>query len=638
VSAKSYYAIASLLACTIATASALTGCGKVNSTATTQSTTTTNQSNQPVNDPNNPIQQCSSVSPGPYKESTIGDAQVMLSRYPLGEFGGTLKRSLVMADPKTFNYWAASDAASREIANLMFASLLETDPYNADIVPGLAESYAIAPDNMTYTVKLRKGLKWSDGHPITSADVVYTWNKIIKEGYGNSSLRDVTQVDGKSPEVTAQDDLTVTFKTAKPFAPFIRAIGVPIAPKHILEPITSGKDSQRAFNGFWGVNTKPSELVTSGPFTLEQFTPSQRVELKRASNYYLYNEQKKALPYLEHVTFQIVPDVNTNLLKFKGGEIDMTIVRCRDAGDLAKEAKAGNYKLYDFGPGYGSTFICFNLNQRKDKKGKPYVDPIKSAWFNDVNFRQAINHSINRDNIVSNYFKGLGQPAFGAETPDAPFKNNDLKPFARDVNYSRELLKKSGFTWDKEGNLHDKNGNKVEFDLLTAAGGTFYAFVGTAFKTDMKDLGIKVNYSEINGNTLNDKVMSALDWQAILFSLTGDPMEPNDGANVYKSKSRLHIFDQRLADDKGVTTANDIRPWEAEIDKLMEEGAQTFDKAERKKIYGRVQAILYEQVPFIYTVSPKQIVGVRNTVKNYYPTPLSQQAIGLHNLPEVWVK
>lgn len=101
----------------------------------------------------------------------------------------------------------------------MFASLLETDPYTGEIVPGLAESYTVSPDNLTYTVTLRKGLKWSDGKPITSADVVYTWNTLIKDGFGNSSLRDVTQVDGKSPEVKAVDDLTVTFKTAKPFAP-----------------------------------------------------------------------------------------------------------------------------------------------------------------------------------------------------------------------------------------------------------------------------------------------------------------------------------------------------------------------------------------------------------------------------------
>ncbi|MBK9619132.1 MAG: hypothetical protein IPO31_08085 [Candidatus Obscuribacter sp.] len=631
--AKSHYASASLLACTLATSAVLTGC------ITTSSTTLPSEPTaKPANNPDNPIQQCNSANPGPYKESTIGDAQVMLSRYPLGEFGGTLKRSLVMADPKTFNYWEAADTVSRELGNLMFASLLETDPYTGEIVPGLAESYTVSPDNLTYTVTLRKGLKWSDGKPITSADVVYTWNTLIKDGFGNSSLRDVTQVDGKSPEVKAVDDLTVTFKTAKPFAPFIRVLGLPLAPKHIVEPVTSQKDGQKAFHGLWGVNSKPKSFVTSGPFTLEQYTPSQRVEFKRTKNYYLFNEQNKALPYLEHLSYQVVPDVNTNLLKFKGKEIDMTTVRCRDAGDLAREAKAGNFKLYDFGPSFGSTFICFNLNQRKDKNNKPYVDPIKSAWFNDVNFRQAINHGINRDNIVANYFKGLGLPAFTAETPDAPFRNTELKPFARDINYSKELLKKSGFTWDKDGKLHDKNGNKVEFDLLTSAGGTFYSFVGTAFRTDMADLGIKVNFSEINGNTLNDKVMTALDWQAILFSLSGDPTEPNDSANVYKSKSRLHIFDQRLADEKNVTVANDVRPWEAEIDKLMEEGAQTLDKAERKKIYGRVQAILFEQAPFIYLAAPKTIVGVRNTVKNFYPTPLSQPNIGLHNLPEVWVK
>ena len=624
--------IASVLSLTVS----LSGCKGGSKTGSHSSSTGSSSSSQDNSD--NPIRQCNTTSPGPYKEIEVDGADLMQTRYAQGQYGGTLKRSLVMADPKTFNYWAAADASSRELANLMYASLLDSDPYNGDIVPALAKSVSMDPDQVTYTVVLRKGLKWSDGHPITADDVTYTWNTIIKGGYGNSSLRDVTTVDGKSPEVTKVDDLTIKFKTAKPFAPFIRYIGMPIAPKHVVEPIISGKDGRKAFDGFWGVNTKPEDFVTNGPFTLESYVPGQRVVFKRSKNYYLLDESKKPLPYLDRLTYLIVQDVQTNLLKFKGKEIDMTIVRCRDAGDLVKEAKALDFKLYDFGPGYGSTFITFNMNPRKNAKGKPYVDPIKSVWFNDVNFRQAINHALDRKNIVNNYFKGLGAPAFMAEVKGAPFTNSELKPFEKNVEEAKALLKKSGFTWDKDGNLLDKAGNKVEFDLLSTAGGTFYAFVGVSFKKDMEELGIKVNYSEINGNVLNDKVMQSLDWQAILFSLTGDPTEPNDSVNVYKSSGRLHLFDQRMPDEKGEITVTDARPWEKEIDELLEKGAQTFDKEERKKIYGRVQAIMYEQAPFVYTAAPKQIVGARNTLHNYDPTPLSQLGVGLHNLPEIWVK
>ena len=335
-----------------------------------------------------------------------------------------------------------------------------------------------------------------------------------------------------------------------------------------------------------------------------------------------------------------MPEVNTNLLKFKGKEIDITPVRCRDAGDLVTMSKEGNFKLYDFGPSQGSTFIMFNMNQRKNPKtGKPYVDPIKSAWFNDVNFRQAISHGVDRQSIVSNYFKGLGDPTFSAQVSTSPFYNSELKAYGRDVNVAKDLLKKSGFSWDKDGSLIDKAGHKVEFDLLTSAGGTYYEFVGTNFTKDMKELGIKVNFAPIDFNLLSGKINSSLDWQAALFSLSGgDPLEPNDSVNVYKSDSRLHLFDQRLPDEKGEIKVSDARPWEKQIDQLLDKGAITFDKAERKKIYNEVQQIFYDQMPFIYLASPRTIVGARNTIQNYVPTPMSQPAAGLHNLEEIWVQ
>lgn len=634
----------------------LTGCktksessGTNTETSSTSSTTSTasgtgtdSSANQPANDPNNPIQKATTRGPGANPESTIDGAEVMLARYPKGIYGGTLKRSLIGADPKTFNVWAANDSSSREIAALMHYGLFDMDPHTGEVMPALAKSLVIDPDNVTYTVTLRKGLKWSDGHPLTADDVVYTWNTIIAGGYGNSSLRDVTLVDGKSPEVTKIDDLTIKFKTAKPFAPFKLNIGLNIAPKHICEKITNKKDGKEKFNLLWSTNSKPETFVTSGPYTLSEFVPSQRVILRRTKNFFQFGKDEagkdSTLPYLERLTYTVVPDVNTNLLKFKAREIDMSVVRCRDAGDLVKEAKNLDFKLYDLGPSSGSFFFMFNLNQRKDPKtGKPYVDPIKSAWFNDVNFRQAVNHAIDRKNVVNNYFKGLGAEAHMADMTGGPFANTALKPIPKDIEKAKEYLKKSGFTWDKEGQLHDKGGHRVEFDVLGSSGGTLNAFAGVSFKEDMKALGIKANYAEIEGNTLNNKVSQSLDWQVGLFALTGNPLEPHDGANVYRSDSRLHLFDLRLADGDKVA-ATDVRPWEKEVDKLLEEGAQTMDKEARKKAYFRMQEIFYDEVPFIYIACPKTIVGTRNSLHNYDPTALTQNSAGLHNIQEIWIK
>lgn len=587
-----------------------------------------------------PIQQCAPAPPANYGAATIDGEEAVLGRYPAGQFGGSLVRSIIGSDPKTFNYWVSNDTGSRELCGLMFAPLLNTDAYTGAVTPALAASYKIAPDKVTYTTTLRKGLKWSDGHPITAEDVAYTWNTIIKEGYGNSSMRDVTTVDGKSPVVTVVDKYTNKFVTPRPFAPFERSLGMPIAPKHIFEPITKGKDSRKVFDTFWNINTKPESFVTSGPFTLERFVPGQRVQFKPTKNYYMFNSDKKRLPYLGHITYLIVADVNTNLLKFKGKEVDITTVRCRDAGDLVKDAAKLNFKLYDFGPSEGSTFLTFNMNRRKNPKtGKLYVDPIKSAWFNDTNFRQAINHVLDRKSIVDNYFKGLGTPAFGGMSPTSPFVNKNLKPFASDVKLAKELLAKSGFKYDKDGNLQDKDGHRVEFDMLMGAGGSFLPHVAQTLQDNLKSIGIKLNYQELNFNLLIDRVNNTLDWQAILFGLGGgDPLEPNESSNVYRSGGRLHLFDQRLPDDKGAINVTDARPWEKQIDALLDKGTSVFDRAQRKKIYDEIQEILYRESPMIYVASPKTIVAARNTIHNFSPTPFSQLPQGLHNIEEIWVK
>ena len=587
-----------------------------------------------------PIQKCDKAAPPSYETVTIDGAERRRGRFPQGKSGGTLQRSIIGADPHTFNYWQAADSTSRELSALMFAGLVDTDYFTGQALPALAASVEMLPDHRTYVTHLRKGLKWSDGQPITSADVAFTWNVIVKGGYGNSSLRDVTAVDGKSPLVTIVDPLTNKFVTAKPFVPFYKSLSLPIAPQHLITPLIKQKNGREAFNQLWSSETKPAQFVTSGPFTLAEFVPGQRVTFGRTKNYFAVDAAGHSLPYLDKVVFTIVTDVNTNLLKFRAKEIDITMLRPRDAGDLVSSADQGNYKLYDFGPMVSSNFLTFNLNRRKNPStGLPYVDPIKSAWFNDVNFRQAINHFIDRRSIVKNYLKGLGSEAFCGQVSSSPFYDTNLKPFASSLPYARDLLSKSGFKWDNSGQLFDKENNPVEFDLLTGSGSPYWTFVGNAFKEDMKKLGIKVNYGELNFNTLADKLGHSLDWQAVLFSLSGgDPLEPNDSANVYMSDGRLHLFDQRLPDSKGRVTAGDARLWEKEIDAAMASGPQLFDAGARKAAYNKVDQTIYDQAPFIYTATGTFIVGARNTIQNYYPTPLSQQTLGLHNLDEIWLR
>jgi peptide/nickel transport system substrate-binding protein len=617
---------------------ALSACTTTTQTSSTTTTTTTTTSTGTAS--GGVLPEFHATSPGDYTTATAGDAEMKVGRYPAGKYGGTLIRPIVGSDPKTFNYWQADDTNSRMIAGYMLGGLTTDDAYTGEVVPDLAESVIVQPDKVTYITKLKKGLKWSDGKPITSADVAYTWSTIINGGYGNSSLRDVTQIEGKSPTVTAVDDLTNKFVTPKPFVPFKRLLSIPIAPKHVFEPITNKPDGHQKFSQKWATTTDAAKLasfVTSGPFVISRFVPSQRVELVRTNNYYMLNKEGKRLPYLDKILFVFVPDPNVLLLKFRNKEIDVSTVRARDLQTLLADREKTNSQIYRLGPSLGSTFIMFNMNQRKNAKGKPYVDPIRSKWFNDTNFRQAVNHAVNRDLIIANYFKGIAYPAFTSEPSTSLWINPNLTPFKPDKDYSANLLAKSGFV-KKAGLLYDKDGNKVEFDMVMAAGSPFYEACAQQLKQDLKNLGITVNYQALEFNSLINRMDGTKEWECAIFSLSGgDPLEPNSSSNVWRSNSRLHIFDLRFEPGKVNTVVPDARPWEREIDDIFTRGAQIFDPAERKKLYDRYQQIVYDEAPLIYLVTPTALLGARNTVGNYTPTQLSASVgDGLHNLDEIY--
>lgn len=582
------------------------------------------------------LPELSLADPGPYKTVVKGGRELLEGRFEPGKPGGALIRVVAGTDPKTFNPWVGQDTLVTELGGLMYRALLQADYYSGEMIPDMAAEYREEPDHVTYVLRLRKGLKWSDGKPITADDVAFTWNTIVAGGYGNTSVRDVTLIDGKMPTVTVVDNLTVKFVTPKPFVPFRRLLSEPIAPKHVIEPVLRGKDGRGNFDRLWTTNVKPADMVTSGPFRLSRYQSGERVEFTKAPNFFMVNKAGEPLPYLDKVVYTIVPDVNTLLMKFKAKEIDVTAVRNKDVIELLKEQDKGNFKLNNLGPHIGSNFVVFNMNRRVNPKtNKPYVDAVKSKWFNNTNFRQAVNHAINRDRIIANYFKGLGDPTFSCMSKTSPWMNKSLPPFKQDLEQAAKLLKDGGF--EKKGDaLYDAAGNRVEFDLLLPAGGTFYSTVATMIASDLKELGIKANQQELAFNVIQDRMETAKNWDALLFSLSDDPMDPHGGANVFKANGRLHLFDQRDMDKTGTIVAPDSRPWEKRIDEILDLAAVEFDRTKRKALYDELQKIIYDEAPFIYLVGNKTIIGCRNTLKNYQPTPLSQTISGVHNIEELW--
>ena len=559
------------------------------------------------------------------KNVTINGIDYLQSQAPVGKFGGTFVSSTIGEGPKTFNPFNSKDNISSQMSDIMYDGLVTTDPVTGDTIPKLAKSFTV--NGKEYIVKLRHGIKWSDGKPITADDVVFTWQNIIFDGFGNTSTRDSIVIDGKLPTVEKLDDYTVKFVTPEPFAPFLRMLATPIAPKHFFEPAV--KKGKAYFDGFLSTNINPKILVTSGAFRLKEYVPAQRVVFERNPDYYVINKDDQKLPYLDKLVYLIVGDINNQVLKFEGGELDEISLQGANVARFKEMEKHGDFTVYNIGPNTGTMYISMNMNNRKDENGKYYVDPKKQVWFQDKNFRQAVDYAIDRENMIFNIANGLAEPLFTPETLNSIFLNKELKGYGRNLEKSKELLKKSGFKWDKAGHLIDKFGNHVEFDLYTNAGNTEREAIGVMVKQDLEDLGMKVNFKPIEFNSLVNKLMATLDWDMVIMGFTGSPLEPNGGKNVWLSDGTLHIFNQRLEKD-----LNSKRyPFEERIDYLYTQGALATKFEDRKRYYDEYQAIVYDEKPLIYIYSPIIIVALRDKFKNIYPTNLGGVT---HNIEEIY--
>lgn len=565
------------------------------------------------------------IYPQNQKNITVSGVDYLQSQAEIGKYGGSLVASTIGEGPKTFNPFNTKDNISAMMSEIMYDGLLTTHPVTGQPIPKLAKSFSVNGND--YIIHLRHGIKWSDGKPITADDVVFTWQNIIFDGFGNTSTRDSIIIDGKLPTVKKIDDYTVEFKTPQPFAPFIRMLSTPIAPKHIFEPAV--KKGKEYFETFLSTNIDPKILVTSGAFKLKEYVPAQRVVFERNPNYYMINKNNQKLPYLDKLVYLIVGDINNEVLKFEGGELDTIGLQGANVARFKELEKHSNFKVYNLGPDTGTMFVSFNLNNRKDKNGKYFVDLKKQRWFQDKNFRQAVDYAIDRKNMVLNIANGLAAPLYTAESLNSIYLNKNLKPYDRNIEKSKDLLKKSGYWWDKKGHLMDKFGNHVEFNLFTNAGNTEREAIGVMVKQDLEDLGMKINFKPIEFNSLVNKLVNTSDWDIVIMGLTGSPLEPNGGKNVWMSNGTLHMFNQRPAG----YTKDDRYPWEKELDYLYTQGALATTFEARKKFYDEYQKIVYEEKPFVYIYSPLRITAIRTKFKNVFPTSLGGVT---YNIEEIY--
>ncbi len=544
----------------------------------------------------------------------------------IGTHGGEFILSTI-SDPKSFNPITSTETSTSEFTAHMYEGLTSINRVTLLPEPGLAESWEISDDGLTYIFSLREGLLWSDDTPITAYDVEFTFNDLIyNPDVRPNSARDLFTIGGVIIEVTALDDQTVKCVLPYPFAPFLRAMAQEILPKHIHEPVVkAGK-----FPSSLGIQTRPRDMVVSGPFMLDSYTSSQRVILKRNPNYWKKDSEGNQLPYLERIVYEIVADQNAQLMNFKRGMYDYLGARGEDYPGLKREEKNGQFTVYRLGPARGSSFLFFNQNSGIDEQtGEPYVDETKLSWFSNTNFRRAVAHAIDKESMISIVMNGLGYPQWSPMTPsEGFFFNPEVTEYSYDKQRALEILEQEGFS-DKNGDgfLQDADGNTLEFSFVTNSGNNERIRIAEIIRRDLQDLGMRVHFQQLEFNSLIQKISNPpFDWDAVLLGLTGGD-EPHFGRNVWHSTGSLHMW------HPGQQTP--ATEWQARIDSIFDAAVQIIDTDERKKLYDQWQQIASDKLPLIYTVLSERIICLTNRFGNINP---SVNGGLVHNLEYIYVK
>lgn len=510
--------------------------------------------------------------------------------------------------PKTFNPLLATESGSESVTRLLFSALVHFDMVTQEPSPGLAESWSVEADQKTWTFKLRKGLRWSDGQPLTADDVVFTWNDLIYNPEFSQFTRGLLNINGKSFTLTKVDDLTLRVVTPEVVAPFLQLVsGAPVLPKHTL----AREVRQKNFLNAYAINANPETIVGSGPFRLRTARAGKVVLLERNPEYYAVDKNGVRLPYLDELQLNVAPDPGMAPFFFFQDQSDV----CESVRpDLRKQfeaafAKRGGH-LVELGTMAECNYFWFNQNTNTDAAGKPLVPPARLKWFRDARFRQAVSCALNRTQMVQAVYGGLGAPVLSFITTDNRKWNNPAVPvFGYDPARARALLAEIGIQ-DRNGDglLEDGDGHPIEFSILSNADNAARAQIAVMMQDDLKKIGFKAEYKPVTFQMIVEKMTRTFDYESAIVGLGGGGADPATQLNVLKSSEALH---QWFPQQK--TPATD---WEARIDFLMDAQMQTLDFAARKKYFDEAQTIWAEQQPMIPIAAPAIGAALRTDLAN----------------------
>ncbi|MEO5823287.1 MAG: ABC transporter substrate-binding protein [Vicinamibacteraceae bacterium] len=510
----------------------------------------------------------------------------------------------IRAEPRSFNRFAAGDRATGLIAQLIHARLVQLNHSTQEIEPALATKWTLDPDGRTYTLTLRQGVVFSDGAPFTADDVLFTFQALYDpkaEGHLTSSL----QIDGKPIAVRKIDAHTVVLSLPAPFGPGLRLLnGLPILPAHKLRDALAKGEFTKA----WSTATPPAEIVGLGPYVLRSYTPGERVELSRNPRYGARGPDVH--PEVERLTLRVIPSQDAERLALEAGELDIMAadIRPDDLKAVRALEAAGKVKMYDLGPAVDEDALWFNLgpDARKPAAARPWLDRA---------MRRAVVHAVDRAAFINTVYLGAAVQADGPVPPGNRAWHADKLPvYNHDIARARALLTEAGLKdVNGDGIYETSAGKPLTIELLTQRGHAIRERAAEVIASDLEDAGLTVNVVSLDLPALVDRLQKGA-YDAAYFTVLTSDTDPSVNLDYWLSSGSFHIWNPRQR-----TPAT---PWEAEIDRLMQELTAITDPRERQTRFARVQQIMVGEVPIISFAAPSLVTATSTRVDGLEPSAI----------------
>ena len=484
-------------------------------------------------------------------------------------------------DPRTLDPAKVDEQASEMVRFLTGGVLVRINRQTQQPEPELAASWTVSPDGRALSFRLRDGLRFSDGSPLTSQDVAWSLRRVLMPAVAAPVAEEF--LHPQSVTVDTPDALTVKVHLVE------RVISVAkLFDEIAIEPAD-----------------RPSEgRVTSGPFVIAEYRRGQFVRLKKNPNYWRKDAAGVQLPYASGVRLDVVGNREQETASFQRGDYDLIDSLSPDFYNVL--AKRSGAAVRDLGPSLNTEQMWFN-----QAASAPLPD-YEKAWFQNRAFRVAISQAIHRADLARIAYSGHATPAVGFISPaNTAWFNSGLQYPHEDAAEAAHLLAASGF--HRSGNtLYDAGGHAVAFSILTNAGNTARQKMATLIQQDLGALGIQVSVVTLDFPALIERLMHRQDYEACLLGLTNVDPDPNTMMNLWLSSSPNHQWNP--SEKKPAT------PWEAEIDAQMHTQATTLNDRERKRAIDRLQQIVADQQPFIYLVHPNMLYAVSPQLSGVQPS------------------